>query len=196
MPKTPSLGSVWVSPLSRETSAAQASFKWFYREGVNIAFDHLGMCRISCGAGKGGGTMEQLQGSISGADLDKMRAYPVRRVWEHCSPVHLLTGPSLLSCFSFSFSLSSVFPQLVLPASRFQECQQNYQRGSLQPECWGCIFLAASLCNNFKTLNFSWHVNPLCGPLMAIANRLHYPAVILSKCLVTFFKYKIKWLDR
>lgn len=115
MPKTPSLSSVSVSLPSRETSAAQTSFEGFYRNGVKIAFDSLGMCRISCGAGRGGGALERLQGPASGTDLNEMHAHPVRRVWARggwralsaASSANALLRVSLrlfsLTCSSFYF---------------------------------------------------------------------------------------------
>lgn len=104
MPKMSSFHSVSVSPPSRKTSAAQNSFKGFCREGV--AFDRLAMCRISCGAGRGGGTLDRLQVSVSSWSWRVARS---SRVWGH-QPALLLTRSCVFSWFSFSlFPHSSFF---------------------------------------------------------------------------------------
>lgn len=81
----------------------------------------------------------------SRADLDELHTHPVRKVWGH-QPVLLLTRSCVFSCFSF-FPFPSLFlfllqqrPASIAALSRFEECQQNYQRGRLQPECRGCNF--------------------------------------------------------
>lgn len=124
---------------------------------------------------------------------------------EHYQLALLLMHSCRFSCVSF---LKLVVPSSspatfvdVAALSWFQECQQNDQRGSLQSECWGCIFSSVgcthawvihSHCrNNWKTLSFFISLDCLyfCWPQMPHTNILHYPAAIPPKCLVTFFKY-------
>lgn len=116
---------------------------------------------------------------------------------EHYQLALLLTHSCRFSCVSL---LKLVVPSSspatfvnVAALSWFQECQQNDQRGSLQSECWGCIFSSVgcthawvthSHCrNNWKTLSYfiSLHCLYFCWPRMPRTNILHYPAAIPTK---------------
>lgn len=200
MPETPSLSSVSVSLLSKETSAAQTTFEGFCRKGVDAAFSFA--TRVESAEGQAEAserwTVSRVrlwiwsEGDASSGACERGRLEGIIS-WPSCWCTLAVLAASLFSILCLVPFSSQPVRSALLCSDGFKSVSKITNEGvyGLNAEV---VFLAAwdaptrctsqPLKKQMKNLLFQ-----LMHPLMLSTNVLHYPAATIpSKCLVTFFK--------